>query len=77
MRTPSSKLFQAYRKPQRIAGNTDCGAARRAPRRKMSRIEVSMSEKLIAYYGLMYTDCPAYIAKRTGDGFVRAHLRSL
>ena len=31
-----------------------------------------MSEKLTAYCGLVCTDCPAYIAKRTGDGALRA-----
>ena len=31
-----------------------------------------MSEKLMAYCGLVCTECPAYIAKRTGDGALRA-----
>jgi len=31
-----------------------------------------MPEKLTAYCGLVCTDCPAYIAKRTGDDALRA-----
>jgi hypothetical protein len=31
-----------------------------------------MSKKLIAYCGLVCTDCPAYIAKRTNDDALRA-----
>jgi len=31
-----------------------------------------MSAKLTAYCGLVCTDCPAYIAKRTGDDALRA-----
>jgi len=31
-----------------------------------------MAEKLTAYCGLVCTECPAYIAKRTGDDALRA-----
>jgi hypothetical protein len=31
-----------------------------------------MSERLMAYCGLVCTECPAYIAKRTGDSALRA-----
>lgn len=31
-----------------------------------------MSEKLVAYCGLVCPECPAYIAKRTGDDALRA-----